>query len=343
VLQARLFDNEKNKQTESNRIGFFQAVRSNGEILGNDISNGVIYLIDPQKNPAEVTIIAEFPPGTSLTGIAELRPDVFYVQSIDGNVYNFTFTPGSAKLWEVDLRNQDQDRSSAVVTKIMDLPESKTPNGLTVVPPFGHRQNTGESTLLLSADSAGGVVHLIDVANRSYKIVLDDPLLKPNATARPPFGVNGIHVVPGGAGLDTSTLYFANTNFGYFGSVLISNRDGTPQAALKLISDGVPAADDFAIDEDGSFWVAQNVRNTLSHVLPDGTVEFVAGGVSSSDLLGPVAAAFGRTREDRANGVLYVATDGLQYEPGTGRVLRTAGKIAKISTKSGSEHGWRNW
>lgn len=270
-----------------------------------------------------------------MTGIAELRPDVFYVQSVDGNVYNFTFTPGSAKLWEVDLRNQDR---SAIVTKIMDLSESKTPNGLTVLPTGSDERS--DSSLLLSADSAGGVVHLIDVANKSYKVVLDDPLLKPNATARPPFGVNGVHVVPGDAGVDTSTLYFANTNFGYLGSVHIGKKDGTPQAAPELISDKIPAADDFAIDAYGSFWVTQNILNTLSHVLPDGTVEFVAGGVSSTDLLGPVAAAFGRTQEDRANGVLYIATDGLQTDPATGRVLRTAGKIARIKTKPGSGHGW---
>ncbi|OAL25856.1 hypothetical protein AYO20_10318 [Fonsecaea nubica] len=314
------------------------AIRSTGEIVATDISNGVIYLVDPGEDPAPVSVIAQFPPGTCLTGIAELRPDVFYVQSVDGFVYNFTFTPGSATLWEVDLRDQAR---GAVVTKVLDMPENKVPNGLGVLPTG--RKGRGESTLLLSADSGGGVVHLIDVVNKSYSVVFDHPLLKPNATARPPFGVNGVHVVPGDADADTSTLYFTNTNFGYLGAVTIGKNDGTPRGEPWLITDEVPAADDFAIDSDGSFWVTQNVRQTLSHVLADGTVEFVAGGVDSADLLGPVAAAFGRTSEDRANGVLYISTDGVHVDPATGSVTRTAGKIARLATKRGSGQEWGNW
>lgn len=268
----------------------------------------------------------------------ELRPDVFYAQSVQGNVYNFTFTPGSAKLWEVDLRNQLR---SAVVTKVLDFPESKVPNGLSVLPTGRRGQNNPD--LLLSADSGAGVVHIIDVTNKSYKVVFDHPLLKPNATARPPFGVNGVHVVPGDADTDTSTLFFANTNYGYLGAVPIGKTDGTPRGEPWLITDEVPAADDFAIDSDGSFWVTQNILNTLTHVLPNGIVEFVAGGVNSTDLLGPVAAAFGRTFDDRANGVLYISTDGLQTDPVTGKVTRTAGKIAKIATKRGSGQGWGDW
>lgn len=306
--------------------------------MATDISNAVIYLIEPEENPAPASVIAQFPPGTSLTGIAELSLDLFYVQSVDGFVYNFTFTPGTAKLWEVDLRDQAR---GAVVTKVLDMPENKVPNGLGVLPTG--RKGKGESNLLLSADSAGGVVYLIDVVHKSYHVVFDDPLLKPNATARPAFGVNGVHVVPGDAKADTSTLYFTNTNFGYLGAVTIGKNDGTPRGKPWLITDKVPAADDFAIDSDGSFWVTQNVRQTLSHVSSDGTVTFVAGGVNSTDLLGPVAAAFGRTSEDRANGVLYISTDGVLVDPATGRVLRTAGKIAKLATKRGGGQGWGDW
>ncbi|OAG40546.1 hypothetical protein AYO21_05247 [Fonsecaea monophora] len=129
------------------------------EIVPTDISNGVIYLVDPEENPAPASAIAQFPPGTCLTGIAELRPDVFYVQSVDGFVYNFTFTPGSATLWEVDQRDQAR---GAVVTKVLNMPENKIPNGLGVLP--AGRKGRGESTLLLSADSGGGVVYLIDVS-----------------------------------------------------------------------------------------------------------------------------------------------------------------------------------
>jgi len=315
-----------------------QAIRSTGQIVANDISNGVIYLVDPEEAPAPVSILAEFPPGTSLAGIVELRPDVFYAQSVDGNVYNFTFVPGSPKLWEIDLRDP---RRGAVVTKVLDMPNMRVPNGLSVLPTGRRGQNN--PNLLLSADSVAGLVYIIDVANKSYKVVFDHPLLKPIATAKPPFGVNGVHVMPGDANTDTSTLFFTNTNNGYLGAVPIGKTDGTPRGAPRLMTDGVPAADDFAIDSDGSFWVTQNIRNTLSHVLPNGVVEFVAGGVNSTDLLGPVAAAFGRTPDDRANGVLYIATDGVQTDPATGKVTRTAGKIAKIATKPGSGQGWGDW
>ncbi|KIW74122.1 hypothetical protein Z517_12532 [Fonsecaea pedrosoi CBS 271.37] len=103
------------------------SIPSTGEIVATDISNGVIYLVYPAENPTPASAIAQLPPGTCLTGIAELRPDVFYVQSVDGFVYNFTFTPGSATLWEVDLRDSAR---GAVVTKVLSMPENKVPNGL---------------------------------------------------------------------------------------------------------------------------------------------------------------------------------------------------------------------
>ncbi|KAK5048251.1 hypothetical protein LTR84_005921 [Exophiala bonariae] len=314
------------------------AIRSTGQIVANDISNGVIYLVDPAEDPAAASILAEFPSGTSLSGIVELRPDVFYAQSVDGNVYNFTFVPGSAKLWEIDLRNQVR---GALVTKVLDMPNMKVPNGLSALPSGRRGQNNPD--LLLSADSVAGVVYIIDVINKRYEVVFDHPLLKPIATAKPPFGVNGVHVVLGDADTDTSMLFFTNTNSGYLGAVPIGKMDGIPRGTPWLITDEVPAADDFAVDPDGSFWVTQNIRNTLSHVLPNGIVEFVAGGVNSTDLLGPVAAAFGRTFDDHANGVLYIGTDGVQTDPVTGKVTRTAGKIAKIATKTGNGHGWGDW
>ncbi|EED19791.1 conserved hypothetical protein [Talaromyces stipitatus ATCC 10500] len=243
------------------------AVRSNGEILGTDISGSQIYLVDPHRTQTDPPVIAQFANGTRIAGIVEVQEDVFYVPSVQGDVYHFKFLPNATVVWESDATRKDLKSRFAKLLKFQRLPVKG---------------------------------------------------------ARVEFGVNGVHVA-------NSVLYFINTDLGVLGKVPISV-DGILTGSPVNISTSVPAADDFAMDSSGNFWVTENVRNTLVRVSPDGLVQTIAGGSNSSDLFGPVAAVFGRGIHH--HNTLYISTDGLSVS-GSGVSLTTNGKVVAIDTK-----GW---
>lgn len=202
----------------------------------------------------------------------------------------------------------------ALVRKVVDIPAAGVLNGMTLL-------SKTEGTILM-ADSTKGLVWRLNVRSGDYATTINDTLLKPNASATPPFGVNGVHVI-------NSVLYFSNTNYGIIGKFPISH-DGYPTGPGVNISTSVPNADDFAVDSCGSIWLCENVGNSLVRVFPDGRVQNVIDGKSSSALIGPVAATFGRTAVDRDT--LYISTDGLTFN-GFGIPQTTNGKIAALNTK----------
>ncbi|KAI9708500.1 MAG: hypothetical protein M1820_003961 [Bogoriella megaspora] len=290
------------------------AIRKNGQILGTDLAGGRIFLVDP-KHPHDPPVIAQFPNGTAVGGIAEVEDDVFYtssIQTIAGNVYSFNFQPNSSAVWEVDMRCYSRT-GKAEVRKVVDIPAAVVLNGMTLL--------SKEEGTILMADAVAGLIWKLNVNTAAYEVAIDDPILKPIPTARPPFGVNGIHIVD-------SLLYFSNTNHGLVAKVPISS-DGGLTGSVSTISSEVPNVDDFAVDRCGAIWLAENQINTFSRVSPTGEVQKIAGGQNSTELIGPVAAIFGRTGRDRD--VLYISTDGLTNSA-TGEPLTTNGKIAAIDT-----------
>lgn len=119
-----------------------------------------------------------------------------------------------------------------------------------------------EEGTILMADSPAEVVYRLNTKILEYAVVFDDPLLKPVQRARPMFGVNRTHVVDG-------WLYFSNTNQGILAKVPIAS-DGAPKGPVSIVSNQVPAADDFAVDaRNGSVWLAENVRqgSFMCHLL----------------------------------------------------------------------------
>lgn len=290
---------------------FPQAVRHTGEILATDLAQSAVYLLDPAGAEPASTTVHQFPNGTLPFGITEVEDDVFYTQSVQGNVYTLNFTPGSQQIWRVDMRQYDHT-GQAIVVKVLDIPEAMLLNGMCLL-------EKEEGTVLM-ADIRAGVIYRLNARTLEYAVILDDPLLKPVQGATPIAGVNGIHVVDG-------WLYFSNSNQGILARVPIAS-DGTPTGPISVISDQVPAVDDFAVDaRDGSLWVTLNVRRSLVHVSSAGAVDLVVGGVSSTDLLGPTAVVFGRGRD---NGTLYVSTDGISLDPVTEQVVTSAGKVAAV-------------
>ncbi|KAL9097001.1 MAG: hypothetical protein Q9165_000965 [Trypethelium subeluteriae] len=283
-------------------------------ILATDLSAGEIYLVDPQNPHLGPPVVAQFPKGSCVLGIAEVQDDVFYTQTIVGDVYTFIFQPNTSAFWEVDMRNYSE-KTPAKVRKIADLPAIGVPNGMTLL-------SKDEGTVL-TADSTRGLIWRINVHTGISEVVFDDPTLKAIASADPPFGVNGVHAVD-------SVLYFTSYNQALIAKLPIS-REGRPTGPVTVISSDVPAADDFAIDGHGNIWLTENVRNTLVRVSPEGQVQTIAGGPNSTALIGPVSAVFGRGPHD--HGTLYISTDGLTVST-SGEVLTSNGKIAAIDTKS---------
>lgn len=262
-------------------------------------------------------MVAEFPNGTLITGITELEEDVFYTHSAQGNLYELLFLPNTSAVWEVDMRGHKKGSKDAAVRQVASIPLVGLPNGLTVL-------SKTERTLLI-ADSTLGLVWRFHVDTGAYEVVFDDPLLKPVQGSAVSFGVNGVHVVDN----SDSVLYFSNTNQGHISKVSIAC-DGRPKSAPVKISANVPDADDFAVDGRGNIWAAENVANTLVRVSPDGHVQTVAGGNTTTSVIGPVAAVFGRGSHD--SDVLYISTDGLT-QAADGSFLTSNGQIAAVDTK----------
>ena len=295
------------------RLTTLKAVRSTGEILATDLAASTLYIIDPNNPSSAPQPLHHFPNTTLLTGITELAPDIFYLQSVAGDISTFTFQPHSNIVWKIDLRAYDVT-GIAVVHEVVRVKEAKLLNGMCIL-------SATEGTLLM-ADSQAGVLWKLCARTGVYEVAADHELLKPTPQGKPAFGINGVHVVGG-------LLYFSNTNRGLLARVPVSKR-GVEMQDVKIMSRDVLSADDFAVDgRDGSVWLTLNTGNRLVHVFEDGRVDVIAGGGNSTELLSPVSAVWGRTERDRD--VLYVGTDGLSVDSET-KTMTTNGKIVKIET-----------
>ncbi|KAH8817443.1 hypothetical protein F5884DRAFT_853860 [Xylogone sp. PMI_703] len=299
------------------------AIRSNGQIVATDVAGGRIFLVDPKSPQAEPPVIYQFPENTAIAGITEVEDDVFYTAGSHGTVYNFTFTTNTSAVWEVDMRHYDHTKKVSV-RKVTDITKAIVPNGVTTL--------SKQYGTILVGDAEGGVIWKVDVKTGAHGIAIDDPYFKPNTSVHPPFGVNGIHIIEKQTSKSKSvpTLYFSNTSRGYLGFIPICPETGKATGNATLLSDSVHAADDFTVDSCGNVWLAENVLNTLVRVFPDGHVQTIAGGPTSTALIGPVAVAFGRGCDDRD--VLYISTDGYTVDANQ-NPLTTNGKIAAIDVR----------
>ena len=281
--------------------------------MASDIAGSEIYLVDPLNPHSEPQVVARFPNTTCNTAIVEMQDDVFYITGALGDLYHFQFTPNTSVLYEVDMRHYTPG-GHAVVRKVADLSGVGTPNGMTAL--------SKEDGTMLLADSTLGLVWRVNIHTGAHEVVFSDPKLQPISNDHPPFGVNGVHVVG-------SDLYFSNTNHGLICKVPISC-EGVPAGDITVISSSVTAADDFAVDSRGNIWLAENVQNTFVRVSPDGHVQTIAGGLESSALIGPVAAAFGRGFHEQD--ILFISTDGLTVT-NEGAPITQNGKIVSIDTR----------
>lgn len=95
---------------------------------------------------------------------------------------------------------------------------------------------------------------------------------------------------------------------------------------FETVSANGPAADDFAVTDDGDVIVGRPANNIVDRVRPNGRIETLAGSLNSSVVAGTTAVTLGRTRRD-AN-VAYVSTTGGQSTPPSSGI--EGGKIVAI-------------
>lgn len=192
------------------------------------------------------------------------------------------------------------------VNKITDIPSALFLNGATTLP-------KSRETLLIS-DSTAGTVYNVNFATGAHRIVISDPLLTANASARPRIGVNGIHY-------RDKYLYFTNTfQPPLLARIPVSPIDGSQQGPAQVIANkpdfpAVALGDDFALDQAKNAWIA-TASNTLVKVSLDGKQTIIAGGEDSQVLKGCTSATFGMGRgRDKE---LYITTSGGLADPALG-------------------------
>jgi hypothetical protein len=280
------------------------AVRSNGQLLLNLLSTPPIYSLDPlNPSPGSAKLLHNFPFATGLTGIAEIKPDIFAVVA------------GNWSVWKVDFVHSKKNLPA--VSKISDLPKASFLNGMTLLAPG--------SPYLLIADSVLGVVWRLNHLASEFEIALESPLMQ--APAGPVLlGINGIHVLD-------SSVYFTNTFQKLFARVSV-NLHG-PDAGFAVgdyeivANNGV--SDDFTFDKDGNAYITQDSGNELQLVNQEGKVTLLAGNATSTIVEGDTADAFGRTKWDE--NILYVVTNGGIAGPVPGTKI-SGGKVIAVDVQA---------
>lgn len=257
------------------------AIRSNSQLLITSLGATPLYSIDP-NNPTPSAFPA-IPDANGISGITEIQPDIFIVQAGQWNVSARRAAAGSEVLWSLNLRGE-----APSFEKIVSIPQATALNGIAMIP---------GTNLVLSAESAEGVVYVIDVAQKTYKVAIDSPSFKP-LDEPSSLGINGVRI-------HGSFLYFANSALGLFGRVPISKTGSATGDVEILATFNAPTLgiDDFAIDRKGKAWIAVH-PDELDTVDGSGKVEVV---VSGSEVPDPTSAAFGRGKGQE--GILYVVTN----------------------------------
>jgi hypothetical protein len=92
------------------------AVRSNGNILLNLLTEPSVYTLDPSSASPNATLVHTFPNATKLDGIAEFRPDVFAF--VVGDAINTTTS--TYAIWSLDFNS-----SPPTPYKIAEIPTAK--------------------------------------------------------------------------------------------------------------------------------------------------------------------------------------------------------------------------
>ena len=263
------------------------AVRRNGKILATCIDRAELHQIDPLQVDAPAIVSNSFGSKSSLLGIVETHPDLFYVVATTLNATTLLPILGSNSVWTVDLTS---DQIPAPTRKIADFPDAVLLNGMALL--------SKDKGLVLVADSIAGAVWRLNVLTGEVRRIIDIPALHAPSPDFP-LGVNGIKVRDG-------TLYFTNSGASALYRLPI-HEDGTAAGNVSVVASGLAICDDFILNRKGDAFVALHGPGELVEVTPRGMKKVLVGN-STITLPAPSAVKFGRTPADRNS--LYITEFG---------------------------------
>jgi hypothetical protein len=284
------------------------AVRSNGQILLTILTKPELYLIDPAK-PDEAILVHTFSEVGILSGITEVKDDVFYVSGGNFSLQTFQSEHGTYRVWEVDMKSFDTN-SKAAIKEIVHVTGSGLLNGLETL-------HSSENTIL-SGDSEVGCVWKVNVKDGKVEKLIEVDEMKPPPPPEMQLGINGIKVRDG-------YLYWTNTAKKLFCRIAI-DEDGNPHGDPEILETET-LVDDFVFDTKGNAWLAQHGLNVIGVVKVGGGVITVAGKADQLTIAGSTACQFGRKGD---TDTLYVVTCGGLSAPVDGKV--EGGKLIAIDT-----------
>jgi len=273
------------------------AARSDSHLLITSLSVPTLFSIDPTTTTPTAQVIHTFPNATGLSGITEIRRDVFALVTGVWDLASTRATPGSLAIWTADFTMTTTPNPNPVVKFLTAIGNSTIFNGIA--------RHPSNPTLLLAADSAAGRVWRVNLLTGSYEVAFSDPLLTPVGTAPGTnLGINGLKA-------RGEYLYFTNSARRFFGRVgidLLGSAVGRIEViANSSVAGGDVVYDDFALEEkhDGGAWIASHPSYVVH-------VNSRAGQTVVNDtglLLNPTSAAFGRG-DGGEEGTLYVTNGG---------------------------------
>lgn len=282
------------------------AIRSSGEILTTNTNpRPLLWQIDPLRI-LPPTLIYTGQNNTGLAGIAEGKPDIFYVGAGHINITSATSTvPDSYSITQIDMRNvsvlpDGNLTKQPIVKTVAKLPNAALVNGIAFA--------SKDSDNLLVADSFRGLIWNVNVSSGAVGITLNDTTTKGNVLANNSTftGVNGVQV-------HNSTMYWTVTGRNVMYKVPIQ-KDGTiPQGQKPVLLTSNITCDDFTLDSAGNAYVAGPL-DIITKVTPDGKQKVIAGmynvtrSDSNSTLAGPTSVKFGKLASDKWS--LYITTNG---------------------------------
>lgn len=252
------------------------AVRSNGQLLLNMITEPATYYIDPSKSNSTAQLLYTFPNATSTVGIAEYAPDQFAIVVGNYTVATKASVPGSFSIWSLDVRSP----AVPTVRKIAAIPEAVALNGMTAL-------STG-SRVVMIADSGLGAIWAFNTTSGAYYKAIQDPLMAPLSTF--PLGINGVRASAAG-----DKVYFTNSAMGVFGSIKLNTTGGVSGNATT-IAKAVPGNiyDDFAVDKLGNAYITAHPSSIYQVTSAAGQL-LLAGGTNSTQFYQPTSSVFGRS------------------------------------------------
>ncbi|KAK7402922.1 hypothetical protein QQX98_011320 [Neonectria punicea] len=249
-----------------------------------------VWAIDPASSTGSSLLrlpLAADDPTNALTGICEIRPDIF---AIGAGIYDMTGgtgpKPGSFSVWLADLTGTEP-----LVSKITDTPDIAMINGMA----------TWDEQTALITDCLHGKIYKLDVFTGAYSIALEDESMTLPSIHPFPICINGlkVHRMP-----TQAYVYYTTTT-----RQSVYRLPVTPalEAAgpVETLATGL-SPDDIAVAQDGTVYVCTNTMNTVVRIPSDGgEAVAVAGYVNGMDVAGSTACVLGEGEK-----VLYVATSG---------------------------------